>query len=99
MATAPPINRAIWSCNCLNITPKPSPRRQHYSLYKQRARRNMSTDKTTNSVPHELRTATEPRQDSLYSVRLSKVAQVNPTMRLLQLALPFDKSARRSSEV
>ncbi|KAL2005643.1 hypothetical protein VTN00DRAFT_10136 [Thermoascus crustaceus] len=40
------------------------------------------------SVPHELRTAAEPRQNRLYNVRLSQIVQVNPTIRLLRLALP-----------
>jgi hypothetical protein len=40
------------------------------------------------SLPHEERTAAEPRQNRLYSVRLSHIEQVNPTVRLLQLAIP-----------
>ena len=40
------------------------------------------------SIPHELRTAAEPRQNRLYPVRLSHVEQVNPSVRLLQLAIP-----------
>ncbi|KAF3893845.1 hypothetical protein GTR04_2416 [Trichophyton interdigitale] len=34
--------------------------------------------------PHELRTATEPRQNSLYKLRVSHISQVNPTIRLIR---------------
>ncbi|KAE8351933.1 hypothetical protein BDV28DRAFT_136113 [Aspergillus coremiiformis] len=37
------------------------------------------------SVPHKLRTAAEPRQNTLYNVRLSHIEEVNPTVRLLHL--------------
>ncbi|PKY07307.1 hypothetical protein P168DRAFT_315821 [Aspergillus campestris IBT 28561] len=40
------------------------------------------------SVPHQVRTAAEPRQNRLYPVRLSHIEQINPTVRLLQLAIP-----------
>ncbi|KAF7630436.1 hypothetical protein AFLA_011060 [Aspergillus flavus NRRL3357] len=40
------------------------------------------------SVPHKLRTAAEPRQNILYNVRLSHIEEVNPTVRLLHLAIP-----------
>ncbi|KAJ5448757.1 Riboflavin synthase-like beta-barrel [Penicillium cf. griseofulvum] len=40
------------------------------------------------SIPHELRTAAEPRQNRLHSVRISHIEQVNPSVRLLQFALP-----------
>lgn len=40
------------------------------------------------SLPHELRTAAEPRQNKLYTVHLSHIEQVNPTVRLLRLTLP-----------
>ncbi|KAJ5281180.1 hypothetical protein N7478_006552 [Penicillium angulare] len=40
------------------------------------------------SIPHELRTAAEPRQNRLYPVRLAHVEQVNPSIRLLQFAIP-----------
>lgn len=46
------------------------------------------------SIPHELRTAAEPRQNRLFPVRLSQVAQVNPSIRLLRLALPDSDSVR-----
>ena len=49
----------------------------------------MSTQRE-DSIPHELRTAAEPRQDRLYPVRLSHVEQVNPSVRLLQLAIPSE---------
>ncbi|PLB38771.1 FAD-dependent oxidoreductase [Aspergillus candidus] len=40
------------------------------------------------SVPHQVRTAAEPRQNRLYPVRLSHIEQISPTVRLLQLAIP-----------
>lgn len=40
------------------------------------------------SIPHETRTAAEPRQNKLYTVRLARVEQINPSVRLLRLALP-----------
>lgn len=46
----------------------------------------LATGKT--SVPHELRTAAEPRQNRLYNVRLSHIEQINPSIRLLRLTLP-----------
>ncbi|KAJ5606238.1 Riboflavin synthase-like beta-barrel [Penicillium lagena] len=39
------------------------------------------------SIPHELRTAAEPRQNRLYPVHLSHVEQINQSVRLLQLAI------------
>lgn len=44
------------------------------------------------SIPHELRTAAEPRQNQLFPVSLSHVEQVNPSVRLLQLAVPDPES-------
>ncbi|KAE8148309.1 hypothetical protein BDV25DRAFT_158605 [Aspergillus avenaceus] len=40
------------------------------------------------SVPHKVRTAAEPRQNTLYNVRLSHIEEINPTVRLLHLAVP-----------
>ncbi|GFN21474.1 FAD-dependent oxidoreductase [Aspergillus tubingensis] len=40
------------------------------------------------SLPHQLRTAAEPRQNRLYNVRLSHIEQANPSVRLLQLTIP-----------
>mgnify|MGYP001658124884 CR=1 FL=1 len=51
----------------------------------------MSSQKE-DSIPHELRTAAEPRQNRLHPVRLSHVEQVNPSVRLLQLALPTQEN-------
>ncbi|KAL3434314.1 hypothetical protein BDV09DRAFT_195973 [Aspergillus tetrazonus] len=48
----------------------------------------MSSPSRKLSVPHTVRTAAEPRQNRLYPVRLSHIDQANPTVRLLQLALP-----------
>lgn len=42
------------------------------------------------SLPHEVRTASEPRQRGLYSAILSQITQVNPTIRLLRLSLPSE---------
>ena len=39
----------------------------------------------TNRPSHEERTAAEPRQNALHQVILSKIQQVNPTIRLLEL--------------
>ncbi|KAJ5380152.1 uncharacterized protein N7496_002580 [Penicillium cataractarum] len=44
------------------------------------------------SIPHELRTAAEPRQNRLYPVLLSHVEQVNPSIRLLQFTIPAEES-------
>ena len=40
------------------------------------------------SVPHLVRTAAEPRQNRLYNVHISHIEQVNPSIRLFQLAIP-----------
>ncbi|KAJ0420087.1 hypothetical protein BJY00DRAFT_313309 [Aspergillus carlsbadensis] len=40
------------------------------------------------SVPHTVRTAAEPRQNRLFTVRLSHIEEINPTVRLLQLTIP-----------
>ncbi|RHZ68498.1 FAD-dependent oxidoreductase [Aspergillus thermomutatus] len=40
------------------------------------------------SVPHLVRTAAEPRQNRMFTVRLSHVDEVNPTVRLIQLTIP-----------
>lgn len=98
MALSPGVDRSIWCCLRKHLPRQISTTIPH-QLNIQCARRNMSTNKSTNSVPHELRTASEPRQVSLYSVRLSKVTQVNPTIRLLQLTLPSDQSTSNGSEV
>lgn len=46
------------------------------------------TSQRDDSIPHELRTAAEPRQNRLHPVQLSHIEQVNPSVRLLQFALP-----------
>lgn len=51
-----------------------------------RIARQMSSQRE-DSIPHELRTAAEPRQNRLHPVRLSHVEQVNPSVRLLQFTL------------
>ncbi|KGO73348.1 Riboflavin synthase-like beta-barrel [Penicillium italicum] len=50
------------------------------------------TSQRDDSVPHELRTAAEPRQNRLHPVRLSHIEQVNPSVRLLQFALPQENN-------
>lgn len=50
------------------------------------------------SVPHEVRTAAEPRQNRLYNVRLSHIEQVNPSIRLLQLTIPPESDGDQSQE-
>lgn len=49
------------------------------------------------SIPHETRTAAEPRQNKLYTVRLARVEQVNPSVRLLRLALPQEPPSDESA--
>lgn len=49
--------------------------------------RQMAT-KSKSGIPHQVRTAAEPRQNRLYAVRLSHIDQVNPAVRLLQLTIP-----------
>ncbi|KKK19443.1 hypothetical protein P175DRAFT_0511810 [Aspergillus ochraceoroseus IBT 24754] len=48
----------------------------------------MSSPARKVSVPHTVRTAAEPRQNRLFTVRLSHIEQANPTVRLLQLTIP-----------
>lgn len=48
----------------------------------------MSSSSGKTSLPHLLRTAAEPRQNRLYNVHVSHVEQVNPSVRLFQLAIP-----------
>ncbi|KAK9859029.1 uncharacterized protein MYU51_015965 [Penicillium brevicompactum] len=44
------------------------------------------------SIPHELRTAAEPRQNRRHPVRLSHVEQINPSVRLLHFAISQDNN-------
>lgn len=46
------------------------------------------------SLPHEVRTATDPRQDDLHTVELSRITQVNPSIRLLRLSINGAGSAK-----
>ncbi|KAJ5503985.1 Riboflavin synthase-like beta-barrel [Penicillium fimorum] len=50
------------------------------------------TSQREDSIPHELRTAAEPRQNRLHPVRLSHIEQINPSVRLLQFALPQENN-------
>lgn len=49
------------------------------------------------SLPHEVRTVSEPRQRGLHSVFLSHITQLNPTIRLLRLSLSPNSSAPPSN--
>ncbi|MCJ1259047.1 hypothetical protein MMC24_006882 [Lignoscripta atroalba] len=46
------------------------------------------------SVSHEERTAEEPRENDIHHVILSRIQQVNPTVRLLQLNIPKGKQLK-----
>ncbi|KAJ5388386.1 Riboflavin synthase-like beta-barrel, partial [Penicillium cosmopolitanum] len=67
--------------------PRPSARQFHSG------RRIKMSSQREDSIPHELRTAAEPRQNRLYPVRLSHVEQVNSSVRLLQFAIPPQESS------
>jgi hypothetical protein len=54
--------------------------------------RGVMTSQREDSIPHELRTAAEPRQNRLYPVRLSHVEQINRCIRLLQFTIPSQDS-------
>lgn len=64
---------------------------QHRRLWRGAAFHTMSPRK--DSIPHEMRTAAEPRQNKLYTVHLTHVEQINPTVRLLRLSLPSGATA------
>lgn len=57
--------------------------------------RKMATVK--DSIPHIVRTAHEPRQQGMWTATLSKIEQVNSTIRLLRLSLPKDGVCSQSS--
>ncbi|KAJ5637985.1 hypothetical protein N7490_007864 [Penicillium lividum] len=46
------------------------------------------SSKREDSIPHELRTAAEPRQNKLFPVHLTHVEQVNRSIRLLHFTIP-----------
>lgn len=50
--------------------------------------RNMATVK--DSIPHIIRTAEDPRQNGVWSARLSRIEQINSKIRLIRLSLPRD---------
>lgn len=58
--------------------------RHHPPLSKYR----QMSSKPKTGVPHQVRTAAEPRQNRLYTVRLTHIDELNPTVRLLQLTIP-----------
>lgn len=100
MAIPTAVNLNVRFCLRARLPRQTSTLNNHIdSTFIQCARPNMSTNQSTGSVPHELRTASEPRQDSLHSVRLSKVTQVNSTIRLLHLTLPRDQPSEKAGEV
>jgi hypothetical protein len=55
--------------------------------------RGVMSSQREDSIPHELRTAAEPRQNRLYPVHLSHVEQVNPFIRLLQFTIPDQENS------
>ena len=65
----------------------------------QRAAASMAPRK--DSIPHEMRTAAEPRQNKLHAVRLAHIEQINPSVRLLRLSLAAgeDADVRSSSRL
>lgn len=48
-------------------------------------KRTMSTAKTHDSIPHEDRTAAEPRQNVVEPVTISSIRDINSTTRVLRL--------------
>ncbi|KAJ5454443.1 uncharacterized protein N7458_005399 [Penicillium daleae] len=58
-----------------------------------RSLRGVMSSQREDSIPHELRTAAEPRQNRLYPVHLSHVEQVNPSIRLLQFTIPDQENS------
>lgn len=42
----------------------------------------------SDTIPHIVRTAQVPRQEGLHHVQVSKIDQVNSSVRLIQLQLP-----------
>jgi hypothetical protein len=77
--------------------------RQLHPAYQQRRRlrgaASLAMSPRKDSVPHELRTAAEPRQNKLYTVRLMHVEQISPTIRLLRLSLPTGTMADEEEAV
>lgn len=59
--------------------------------------RQMSSKPRT-GVPHQVRTAAEPRQNRLYTVRLTHIDEINPTVRLLQLTIPPNVQSLENNE-
>jgi hypothetical protein len=51
-------------------------------------KRTMATVK--DSIPHVIRTADDPRQSGVWPARLSKIDQINSSIRVLRLSLPKD---------
>lgn len=54
--------------------------------------RGVMSSQREDSIPHELRTAAEPRQNRLYPVRLSHVELVNSSIRLLRFTIPTQEN-------
>ncbi|KAJ5949516.1 hypothetical protein N7454_001100 [Penicillium verhagenii] len=74
--------RQLIHLPALHLRPQP-PQLALYAL----ETRSMSSQRE-DSIPHELRTAAEPRQNRLYPVHLAHVEQVNQSIRLLQFTIP-----------
>ena len=70
-----------------SIVAKTLRQNRHYYPFSPKYHRQMNTKPKT-GVPHQVRTAAEPRQNRLYTVRLTHVDELNPTVRLLQLTIP-----------
>jgi hypothetical protein len=51
------------------------------------------------SLSHEVRTAAEPRQNRLETVRVSHIEDVNPMVRLIRLTLPPTVEEEQDEEV
>ncbi|RVX66153.1 hypothetical protein B0A52_09882 [Exophiala mesophila] len=47
------------------------------------------------SIPHIIRTADDPRQNGIWSARLSRIEQINSRIRLLRLSLPKEGPSLR----
>lgn len=60
----------------------------HHHYHPATAHSRQMATKSKSGIPHQVRTAAEPRQNRLYAVRLSHIDQVNPAVRLLQLTIP-----------
>ncbi|BDD58525.1 hypothetical protein MAP00_003795 [Monascus purpureus] len=72
------------------LFPKQLRHRRFYNHHVKMVQRDISIPRE-DSIPHEVRTSSEPRQNRLYNARLSCIHQVNPNVRLLRLTIPQDQ--------